>query len=332
MQRAALILMAAVTLAMSSQPVEATHFRRWCGVRSYSCYRPSISFGFSCYSPRVYCPPVYRRPVCYPRVISYASPYFCGSPAYSTGYYGYAGSTYYNPSSNYVNYRLPTVSYPAELSYGPQAVKQFMGVDRNFALGSLLNPTDRNALVRPVATDLKIRATNLSTLQKARKYISMGDGLFRRQKFHSALQQYKAATRFAPDLADGYFRQGHALVATSNFELAAQAFKRGLKTDAKFAKSDFLLTEIYGDAKMAKTAHLETLATAALDRDGDSDLMFLLGVFLHYDGESKRAVKFFQRASDLAGADNVHLAHFLPRADRKREAAEPEIRLVGLGT
>jgi tetratricopeptide (TPR) repeat protein len=160
----------------------------------------------------------------------------------------------------------------------------------------------------------------------------MGDELFRKQKVHSALQQYNAATRFAPDRAEGYFRQGHALVATSNFDLAVQAFKRGLKTDSKIAKSDFLLSEIYGDAKIAKTAHLESLASAALDREGDSDLMFLLGVFLHFDGESKRAVKFFQRASDLAGADNVHLAHFLPRVERKREApVEPEIHLVGFG-
>lgn len=340
MQRLATVFLVAVFLALSATSAEAFHFRRYGHHHHYyHRYRPSyFSFGFSFYPSRAYYRPAFYPRIYYrsyprfyvPRVISYASPYFCSTPGYST-YYGYTGTTYYNPSSNYVNYQLPTVSYPAELNYGPQAVKQFMGVDRNFALGSLLNPPDRDALVRPVVTDLKIRATNVETLKKARRYLALGDDLFRRQKFHSALQQYKAATRFAPELAEGYFRQGYALIATSRYDLATQAFKRGLRTDPEIAKSDFLLNEIYGDAKMTKTAHLETLATAALDRDTDSDLMFLLGVFLHYDGQAERGVKFFRRANDLAGADNDHLAQFLPRFKRKRVSPEtPEIRLVGL--
>lgn len=346
MRRVVTVFLVAVFLVLSASSVDAFHFRKYHHRHHhhhYHRYRPSyFSFGFSFsprrvhyhrsyYPTRVYYPRVYYPRVYYPRVVSYVSPYFCSTPSYSTGYYGYTGTTYYNPSSNYVNYQLPAVSYPAELSYGPQAVKQFMGVDRNFALGPLLNQPDRDALVRPVVTDIKIRATNAETLKKARGYLAIGDDLFRRQKFHSALQQYKTATRFAPELAEGYFRQGHALVATSRFDLATEAFKRGLKTDANVAKSDFLLSEIYGDAKMAKTAHLENLATAALDRDSDADLMFLLGVFLHFDGQADRGVKFFQRANDLAGANNAHLAHFLPRSELKRATPEtPEIRLVGL--
>ena len=54
-----------------------------------------------------------------------------------------------------------------------------------------------------------------------------GDRLFREQKYHSALQQYRAATRFSPELADAFFRQGHALVATKQFEQKACPFSGG---------------------------------------------------------------------------------------------------------
>lgn len=321
MRRVLSVLFILLFLTLATAPAEGFHWRRWgCGFRAWpSC----VSYRFSCF-PRVYC-----RPICYPRVVTYVSPWICSTPVYSShvSYGRYVGRTNYVPSANYVNYRLPPVAQPAELAYGPQSVKQFMGVSRNFGLGSLLNPTDRNALIRPVVTDLKIRATNVSTLEKARNYIATGDRLFRQQKFHSALQQYKAATRFAPDLADGFFRQGHALVATNRYDLAAQVFKRGLKVDSEVADSKFLLSSIYGDARIAKTAHLDSLATAALKHDHNSDLMFLVGVFLHYDGSKDRATKFFERANDLAGADNVHLAHFLPRKERAPES-RADIRLA----
>ena len=39
---------------------------------------------------------------------------------------------------------------------------------------------------------------------------------------------YKLAASTAPDLAEAFWRQGHALVATHNYELAATAFKRAI--------------------------------------------------------------------------------------------------------
>lgn len=329
MRRLLMILCLATILGFSAVPAEATHFRRWYRGHHFRHFYPR-HFSFSFYYPRrVFYPRVYYPRVYYPRVVSYSYPYYCGVRSYSTYHYGYVGNTFYSPSHNFVQYNLPTVSVPAELNYGPQAVKQFMGVSRNFALGSLLNPTDRDALVRPEITEIKTRVSNAETLKKARKYLANGDALFRRQKYHSALQEYKAATRFSPELAEGYLRQGHALVATSRFELAAAAFKRALKTDPEVVNLKLPLDELYGDAKLAKTSHLETLASAALESDREADLMFLLGVFLHYDGQTARATKFFKRAFDLAGADRVYLAHFLPRTKPEPKATEPETRLVG---
>jgi len=231
----------------------------------------------------------------------------------SFGYnYGSPYGTYYVPRSNYVEYYLPPVYFPAELAYGPQAVKQFFGLDRNFGLGPLLSPPDRNALIRPEITALKIRASNLATLQRARRYMQLGDDLFRRHKYLESLRQYKYAKDMAPDLGETYFRQGHALVATNRPELAAEAFKRGLRITPDLAKNDFLLDEIYGrDARTAKTAHLEALARQALDRPEDPDMLFLIGIFLHFEGERERAQRFFQSAAKLAPADDDHIRAFL---------------------
>ena len=50
----------------------------------------------------------------------------------------------------------------------------------------------------------------------------------------------------------------------------------------------------------------------------DADLFFLIGVYLHFDGEQDRAGKFFRRASALSGTDNAHLIAFL-KSDEKQQ-------------
>ena len=62
---------------------------------------------------------------------------------------------------------------------------------------------------------------------------------------------------------------------------------------------------------MAKGAHLDSLAGVALDSPTRSDLLFAVGIFLHYDGQLDRARKFFQRTSELTGSDDKYLALFL---------------------
>ncbi len=54
----------------------------------------------------------------------------------------------------------------------------------------------------------------------------------------------------------------------------------------------------------------------------DADLAFLMGVFLHFDGQVERARPFFQRAAQLAGGDAKYVKAFegVPR----REPAGPE--------
>jgi len=187
--------------------------------------------------------------------------------------------------------------------------------------------------------DVLARVSNVEYRRKAERMITEGDELFRAQNFHSALQKYKLAASTAPDLAEAFWRQGHALVATHNYELATTAFKRAIALTDDLGRGGFRLNDIYAGAAMTKNAHLESLAEWAINRRNSSDPYFLLGLFLEYDGQPARAGKFFQKASDLAGISGGHIAVFLdpampapePRVDRVSGPA-PAVPLIPVST
>ena len=235
------------------------------------------------------------------------------------GYYGYpAYGINYNPAAGYLSYRLPPFHEPAELQFGPQAVKQFLGLPRDFALGALRQPVLRAAEdaadPKAKAAERGVHISNAEARAKAARYQDQGDQLFRAQNYHAALQRYKLAASAAPDLAEPYWRQGHALIATNNFELAAAAFKRAIALSENLERGGFQLDQIYNGAQMSKARHLESLSGWALAHEAAADPYFLLGVFLAYDGDRDRAEKFFQRAADLAGISGGHIAAFLAPA------------------
>lgn len=230
---------------------------------------------------------------------------------YGRSYYGYVEpyGTYYNPQSGYVDHYLPPIYYPGELMYGPQAVRRFFGLDR---AAPVLPPV---GVAPPVgAAPAGPRASNLAARERASHFVAAGDQLFREQKQHEALQRYKSAAQAAPDVADAYFRQGFALIATNRYALAAEAFRRGLSLAPDWPSSDFRLDHLYGDAALARQAHQDALANAALHDPENADLMFTLGVFLHFDGQQERARKFFARAKELNAATAPYVEGFLAAA------------------
>jgi tetratricopeptide (TPR) repeat protein len=156
------------------------------------------------------------------------------------------------------------------------------------------------------------RATNEQTTTLAWKFIGYGDAHFGNQRYADANVRYRKATQTAPQLADGWFRQGFAMAAMQRFDLAARSIKRGLTLDPTWPKSDFDLDELYGGNDMAKTAHIDALAAAAVAEPTNADLLFLVGVHLHFDGQKDRAKPFFQRVAQMAGADSDYLRGFLP--------------------
>jgi hypothetical protein len=161
--------------------------------------------------------------------------------------------------------------------------------------------------------DVLARHSNIESRRKAERLLAEGDELFRAQSFHAALQKYKLAARTAPELAEAHWRQGHALVATRNFDLAARSFERAVALTDDLGRGGFQLNDLYGAAARTKANHLDALAEWALSRDAAPQPYFLVGLFLHYDGQPGRAEKYFRKASDLAGISGAHLAVFLAK-------------------
>ena len=279
----------------------------WGGIGlSVGCYRPFYSYN--------YCAPNY----CYRPSYIYGG---YNVPRYyypqSIGYYGYYGSTY-DSNSNFNSLALTPGPVAAETT--PAQVLNLLRLNQNDLLANLrerTNPLPRiGGLQETTFTAARpaLNQSNVAQRRKADQQLATGDMLFREQKFHAALQRYKDAARLAPDMAETYWRQGHALIATANFELAGGAFKRALALDPNTSREGFTLDKLYGPATIAKTTHLEDLAAWALDHTASSEPYFLMGVTLHYDGQTDRAGKFFARAAEMAGATGGHIAAFAPAA------------------
>src|SRR5262245_44371562 len=207
----------------------------YCGYGGYGGYR-SCGYGWGGIGLSIgYCRPFYGY--------SYYSPGYCYSPSYIYG--GYNIPRYYSPTPIGYGYYGSTSTgvnlNSLVLSPGPVADDQtrlglIAGQTTPAQVLNLLNLKDSNlvadlrqrinlprigALQETTITATKpvLNQSNIAQRRKADQQIATGDMLFREQKFHAALQRYKEASRLAPDMAETYWRQGHAMIATANFEL-----------------------------------------------------------------------------------------------------------------
>jgi len=259
----------------------------------------------------------YPYPGHYPRYDGYRHPYSYYPPHYGYDPY-YPQYAYPYPAYGRAYPYIPPLYIPAETLYGPQPLKRFFGVDQTNP--PAVNP--RIIVIKPGDDEAEgpvERSTNQRSLNLGWRFIGFGDAHFGNQKYSDAYQRYKRAAEAAPTLANAYFRQGYALVALGNYQQAAKVLKRGLELDPAWASSDFRTDELYGSNQAAKTAQLDALAQATTDNPNDADLLFLVGVFLHFDGQADRAAPFFQRAAQLGVGSNAHLRGFMERVEQAQE-------------
>lgn len=206
----------------------------------------------------------------------------------------------------------PVARFAANTRFDANTLQQFLGMSELRPINLIdvrmaMNPE----AAEPPTVRFPTRISNVESRRKAERMIAEADELFKAQNFNSALQRYKLAVSTAPDLAESHWRQGHALIATRNYALAATAFKRAIALTDDLSRSGFRLNDIYGGAMMTKSQHLESLAEWAISKHDSADSYFLLGLFFEYDGQPARAKKFFQKASDLAGISGGHIGVFL---------------------
>jgi hypothetical protein len=232
------------------------------------------------------------------------------------------GSGYFGP------YVAPPLVVSGDAQFGPRAVQRFMGVDPVPRPAAQIDPRPRPAFDPAAAPPAVPHADNRARL-KAWRLIDAGDAEFIERRFAQALVHYREAAAAARDLAEAQFRQGFALVATARYADAAKAFIRGLQLDPDWPASGFRLDEIYGENKVVKDAHLDALQKALAAHPHDPDVLFVLGVYLYFDGQAKLAAPLFRRAEIVVGAaDADHLAGFLKnlppdKQPQPRPAMEP---------
>ena len=134
------------------------------------------------------------------------------------------------------------------------------------------------------------RATNAQANALAWRFIGFGDARFAEQKFADANERYRKASQSAPQLADAWFRQGFALSAIGRYDLAVAAIKRGLKIEPELGQIGFR-------PRKSSTAPINSSRTPTSmpwprppkDKPNDANLLFLVGVHLHFDGQPERA-------------------------------------------
>jgi len=272
------------------------------------------------------------------------------SPGYGVGYYPY----YYSYYPGYAPFYAPPVFggavfpplvLPPSAQLGPQGVMPFAGVNNPLpaAAPRAIAPVQAQAnkggfgVLAPnvpvVKAAAKPKESNADARARSQRFIVLGDGYFAKQAYSDAYQRYKLAVQSASDMGDGYLRQGLVLVALGRYDAAARSLKRGLLLSPQWADSGFQLDALYGDAGLAKAAHIEALAQESL-RAPSADTLFLLGVMLYFDGQAERALPSFQRARELAGGDDAHLDGFLRKLQPQApgdEAPAPAAPVAGGG-
>ena len=170
-----------------------------------------------------------------------------------------------------------------------------------------------------IETNRRRPPSSLMARKKCRESMVNGDRLFAEKKYANALNQYKQASTFAPDIAESFFRQGHAYLASNRLRLAARSFQRGFDVEPDIKRRGFALSQLYDDKKnpIPKKLHFDELARTALQKPTDPEAYLLIGLMLHYDGEKERAQKFFRQAEQIPARKYRFNKLFLPKAEKK---------------
>ncbi len=154
------------------------------------------------------------------------------------------------------------------------------------------------------------------TLRNHETEMAIGNRLFAAQLYHSALTKFQEASRVSPSSGDVYLHEGFAELAMGRYDRAAKVFRFATDIDLKLASSKFSLRDIYSKSEVKKF-HLDRLARTAMAKADNPDLMYCLGVFLHFDGQQQRARRFFKEAgkTDLQ-ADHIQVFLNTPKPFR----------------
>ncbi|MFM9963936.1 MAG: hypothetical protein ACKV2Q_22265 [Planctomycetaceae bacterium] len=184
--------------------------------------------------------------------------------------------------------------------------------------GNIPLPPDEETVVRAVS------ASSRAARERSQRIQAEGDRWLREGQHVKAYLRYLEAQREAEDRGEIYFRQAFVLAAMGRYPHAVSKLKRGLQVDPKYPRIGQTLDDVYGVENVEqKVDYLQRVADWANADVRDPDRLFLMGVMLHFD-EDSRAAEFFTAAVKLSGR-GPHLQAFLqnPGSPPKEVPAVP---------
>lgn len=179
-------------------------------------------------------------------------------------------------------------------------------------------PPDDESVVRSVS------GSSRAAKERSKQFQTEGDRWLREGQNVKAYLRYLEAQREAEDRGEVYFRQAFVLVAMGRYPHAVAKLKRGLQVDPQSGRTGKTLDEIYGVENVDhKVDYLQRVADWTNADVRDPDRLFLMGVLLHFDDDS-RSGEFINAAWKIAGK-GPHLQAFLqlPGSPPKEVPAAP---------
>lgn len=233
---------------------------------------------------------------------------------YTYPHYYFPG-TYVPPTSFVPVYGTPGLHYPVQAIAYPGSVPLAAraGVPRQFPQP---RPDADGANLEEAKQRERERAGQRAAEaeEEARQALALGDQFFAAGRYHDAILRYRAAIRATPQAPKPLFRQALALVAVGNYPTAVELVKRGIQLDPGWPESGFHLDQLYQGDQVAKRTHIGDLARAVNADPENPDLLFLLGMMLHFDGDREASAEFFAQAAQFEKGFAPHLTAFQDRA------------------
>ena len=212
-------------------------------------------------------------------------------PTYISCYYPYWYS-YYRPYY-YGSYYYPTVY--STVVY--RTIYEDVQEDRGEVVVAESVPAEPSAKGSGTVPVVESPALSIA----AERYLTLGDGAFREERWSDAVQLYAKAVELAPSNAGLYLVLADALFAAGDYHYAAYAIRKAVELDPVLLsepidKHGFYLNPAVFDAQLAR------LETYCLESPSDRDARLVLGVNFLFGGRPAAAVDLYEKAAAPAAA------------------------------
>jgi hypothetical protein len=158
---------------------------------------------------------------------------------------------------------------------------------------------------------------------KSLEHQVLGDEKLRNQQWALAYMSYRSAVDAANDRGTAHFRLAFTYTAMKHYSSAVREFRRGLFLDPTLPESGVSLETLFGpDSLIVRTSIMHKVADWVREDPNDPDRLFLLGSFLHFEGDP-RARQVLQAALKVAGDRTDHILALLNSPARENAVEKP---------